>query len=160
MSLQAKGAIVQETIFEALRDSHKIQRSLIRKLLLSDPGARRDEVFRTLRIELAAHEASEERYLYVHILMDDRGLNSARDALHDHHLLDEIVKDMQEKRASRRGWKSVAKKLSKELHEHLHEEEKVFFQISGKILSETQKTKLAVKYRKDYAAMHKKLEST
>lgn len=96
----------------------------------------------------------------MHILMDDRGLNSARDALHDHHLLDEIVKDMQEKHANPRGWMNIVKKLSKELHEHLHEEEKVFFQISGKILSESQKTKLAVKYRKDYEAMHRKLESS
>src|SRR5882757_3463082 len=121
-----------ETIFEALRESHEIQRSLMRKLMLSKPSAHRDEVFEQLRIELAAHEAAEERYLYVHILMDDRGLNSSRDALADHHKMDEIVEELQSRDHSDRGWMNTVKKLSKQLHEHLREEENIFFQVSGK----------------------------
>ena len=35
-------------------------------------------------------------------------------------------------------------------HHHLDEEEKVFFQLSGKILSDTQKNKLAKAYISDY----------
>ena len=81
-----------ETIYDALRESHALQRSLCRKLLRSQPhDARRGELFRELRIELAAHEAAEERYLYVPMLMDDMGLNSSRHALHEHHELDELI---------------------------------------------------------------------
>ncbi|MDB6060906.1 MAG: hemerythrin [Verrucomicrobiaceae bacterium] len=151
---------MSETIFEALRESHTIQRSLIRKLMLSKTGDYRNEVFQRLRIELSAHEASEERYLYAKILMDDRGLNSSRDALADHHEMDGIVEDLKKRDNAEHGWMSTVKKLSEKLHEHLREEEKIFFQISGKILTDKQKISLAVKYRKDYASMHKKLETS
>lgn len=150
---------MSETIFEALRDSHEIQRSLMRKLLRSNAGAHRDELFRKLRIELAAHEASEERYLYVEILMDDRGLHPSRDALADHHKMDEIVEKLAMSKHAGIAWMSKVKELAKQLHEHLREEEKIFFQVSGKILGDRKKIALAEKYRKDYAAMHRKLEA-
>lgn len=147
-----------ETIFEALRESHEIQRSLIRKLMRSEVGQRRIDIFTQLRIELAAHEAAEERYLYAPILMDDRGLDSSRDALADHHKMDKIVEDLQTRDHAGRGWMQNVKKLSKELHEHLREEEKIFFQLSGKILADAQKRTLARKYRADYTRMHTRLE--
>lgn len=148
---------MNETIFEALRDSHKTQRSLIRKLMLSEPGERRVELFTDLRIELAAHEAAEERFLYAPILMDDRGLHSARDALADHHKMDEMVEKLQTPGHAGVRWMAIVHKLSEELHDHLREEEKIFFQLSGKILSDTQKTALAKKYRKDFARMQASL---
>ncbi len=148
---------MSETIFEALRESHKTQRSLMRSLMLSKPGEHRVHVFSELRVELAAHEAAEERYLYVDILMDDRGLNSARDALSDHHKMDKLVAELQTQDHRGRRWTSTLGKLSKALHDHLREEEKIFFQISGKILSDAQKTALAKKYRKNYLEMRAKL---
>jgi hypothetical protein len=151
---------VKETIFEALRESHAIQRSLVRKLMLSHPGEHRVEVFTALRIELAAHEAAEERYLYAPILMDDRGLHASRDALADHHKMDEMVDDLQTRDHAGRGWMATVHKLSKELHDHLREEEKIFFQLSGKILTSAQKTGLATKYWRDYRRMHVMLEET
>jgi hypothetical protein len=36
---------------------------------------------------------------------------------------------------------------------HLREEESKFFQVSGKLLSDTQKLRLAGQYRKDFARM-------
>lgn len=143
-----------DTIFAALRESHTRQRSLIRRLMLSKQGALRDNLFTQLRIELGAHEAAEERFLYVPILMDNRGLHSARDALADHHKMDEIVEDLRGRDHGSRGWIATVKKLSRELHDHLREEEKIFFQISGKILSDTAKTALAAKYRREYTKMH------
>lgn len=147
-----------ETIYDALRESHEIQRSLCRKLLRSQAGTKhRKDLFTELRIELSAHEAAEERFLYVPILMDDMGLNSSRHALHEHHQLDELVEDLQEASADADLWMTTAKKLSEKVHHHLREEEKKFFQVSGKILSATKKVTLARLYRKDYARMHKVL---
>jgi iron-sulfur cluster repair protein YtfE (RIC family) len=142
---------MSETIFEALRESHATQRSLVRKLQRSEPGAHRVELFTALRIELAAHEAAEERYLYVPMLMDDRGLHSSRDALADHHKMDDLIEEMQTRGHAGRSWTANLAKLSEELHDHLREEEKIFFQLAGKILKEPQKTGLAKKYRKDFA---------
>lgn len=145
-----------DNIFEALRESHEIQRSQVRKLMLSKVGEHRVEIFTKLRIELAAHEAAEERSLYTSMLMDDRGLGSSRDALADHHKMDMIVDDLQTADHSGSSWMANVRKLSKQLHDHLREEETIFFQLAGKILDEPAKSSLAKKYRKDYARMHEK----
>lgn len=146
-----------DNIFEALRESHEIQRSLIHKLMLSKVGEHRVEVFTQLRIELAAHAAAQERYLYAPMLMDDRGLDSSRDALADHHKMEMVVADMQTPDHAGGSWMANVQKLSTELHDHLREEEKIFFQLAGKILNEPAKSSLAKKYRKDYQRMHEKL---
>lgn len=149
-----------ETIYDALRESHEIQRSLLRKLVRSKAGTReRIDLLTQSRIELEAHEAAEERYLYTPILMDDMGLNSARHALHEHHQIDELVEDLQKLDPAGDAWIDTARKLSEKVHHHLREEEKKFFQVSGKILSAAQKTKLATQYRKDYRRMHRQLET-
>ena len=147
-----------ETIYDALRESHETQRSLCRKLLRSKPGdARRAGLFRELRIELAAHAAAEERFLYAPILMFDAGLDVSRHALHEHHQLDELVEKMQQSEPGDRGWMATAKALSHKVHHHLREEEKKFFQVSGKILGAREKVSAARKYRKDFARMHRTL---
>lgn len=147
-----------ETIYDALRESHELQRSLCRKLLRTEPHSEeRVSVFTDLRIELAAHAAAEERYLYAPMLMEDKGLWSARHALHEHHEIEEMTDDMQVRDKNGAGWMAKAKALSKEVHHHLEEEEKKFFQVSGKVLGETQKQQLAKQYRKDYERMKKSL---
>lgn len=152
---------MSETIYDALRESHEIQRSLCRELLMSKPHTQhRIATFSELRVELAAHAAAEERFLYAPILMDDMGLYSSRHALHEHHEIDELIEELQKKDTSGRGWLATAKKLSHEVNHHLSEEEKKFFQVSGKILSDSQKRTLARQYRKDYTRMLKALRQT
>ena len=147
-----------DNIFAALRESHELQRSLLRRLLRSTPGTRaRLDLFTACRIELQAHEAAEERFLYVPILLDDMGLNSVRHALHEHHEIDELVEEMQKRDPHAKAWLDKARELSKKVHHHLREEESKFFQVSGKIVSATQKQRLAKSYRRDYLRMHKLL---
>jgi hypothetical protein len=147
-----------DNIYDALRESHAIQRSLCRQLLRSKPHEQhRIATFSSLRIELAAHAAAEERFLYAPILMDDMGLSSSRHALHEHHEMDELVEQMQHADTSGRQWLGIARELSHEVHHHLREEEKKFFQVSGRILKDAQKVSLAGRYRRDYARMLKVL---
>lgn len=149
---------MSETIYDALRESHEIQRSLLRKLLRSKPGTQeRISGFTQVRIELQAHEAAEERFLYAPMLLDDMGLVSTRHALHEHHQVDELVEDLQKLDPTGDAWLEKARELSHKVHHHLREEEKKFFQVSGKILGDAQKTRLAKQYRKDYLRMHKAL---
>lgn len=146
------------SLYDALRASHELQRALMRKLLRSKPGTReRISLFTETRIELAAHEAAEERYLYVPMLMDDMGLNASRHALHEHHQIDELVEDLQKLDPAADPWLDKARELSQKVHHHLREEEKKFFQVSGKILAETTKKRLATQYLRDYNRMRKKL---
>jgi hypothetical protein len=145
---------MSETIYDALRESHKIQRSLCRRLLRSPPHSeKRIALFTELRIELAAHAAAEERFLYAPILMDDAGLDASRHALHEHHEIDEIIEDMQVTEKNGAGWMARARKLSEKVHHHLREEEKKFFQVSGKILDASRKARLAQRYRRDHDRM-------
>lgn len=141
-------------IYEALRASHDTQRALCRQLVGSSPeGRQREEIFHTLRIELGAHAAAEERFLYAPILMDDRGLDPSRHALAEHHDIDEYVAELANAPARGGSWLAKARKLSDEVHHHLEEEETSFFQISGKILTAPQKLQLATQYLEDYSRM-------
>lgn len=145
---------MSDTIFDALRESHEIQRSLCRRLLRTRPHTQhRIASFTDLRVELAAHAAAEERFLYAPILMNDMGLSPSRHALHEHHEMDELVEQMQEEDPASRRWLAIARELSHEVHHHLREEERKFFQVSGKILGKAQKIRLAGQYRRDYARM-------
>ena len=149
-----------DNLYDALRESHQLQRSLLRKLLRSKPGTQdRISLLTQVRIELAAHEAAEERFLYVPMLMDDMGLSSSRHALHEHHQIDELVEDVQKLDPAEAAWIDKARELSKKVHHHLSEEEKKFFQVSGKVLSQAQKLKSARGYRRDYARMQRLLRT-
>lgn len=124
-------------IYDALRASHAKQRRLCGSMVrtLAKNPAKRQAVFRELRIELAAHAAAEERYLYVPMLMHDAGLNSARHALAEHHEMDELVEDLQALDTAGEAWGTKARELSYKVRHHLKEEETKFFQVSGKLLS-------------------------
>ncbi len=149
-----------ETIYDALRESHEIQRSLCRRLVRAKPGTQqRISIFKELHTELAAHAAAEERFLYAPVLMHDMGLNSSRHALHEHHQMDELVEDLHQADAEGGQWLAVARQLSEKVHHHLREEETKFFQVTGKVLSETAKVQATRRYRKDYARMLKKLRA-
>lgn len=146
------------TLYDALRESHELQRTQLRKLLRTKPGSsQRIELFTLLRHELAAHEAAEERYLYVPMLMHDGGLSASRHALHEHHQIDELIEDLQALDPAGDAWIDTAKTLSKKVHHHLREEETKFFQVSGKLLSASSKQRLAGQYRRDYQRMHRML---
>ena len=147
-------------LYALLHESHERQRALLRRLLRSQPGTRaRLDLFTETRIELAAHEAAEERFLYVPMLLVDAGLMSSRHALHEHHEIDELVEECQKLDPSGAAWLEKARELSHEVHHHLREEEKKFFQVSGKVLSAAQKARSATGYARDFARMQKKLRA-
>jgi hypothetical protein len=149
-----------DPLYDALRESHATQRSLLRRLLRSQPGTRaRLDLFTELRIELAAHEAAEERFLYVPMLLEDAGLSASRHALHEHHEIDELVEACQKLDPTGDAWLDKARELSHQVHHHLREEEKKFFQVSGKVLGAAQKARSARGYARDYARMAKKLRA-
>lgn len=149
---------MSDTIYEALRESHELQRRLCRKLVTAKPqGDGRMRALKALRIELAAHAAAEERFLYAPILMDDNGLDPSRHALAEHHEMDELIEELSRAENAGGSWLALARALSQKVRHHLREEETKFFQASGKILTDTQKTRLAGRYRKDYSRMRKVL---
>ena len=147
-------------IYEALRQSHDNQRALCRRLLRTRPGtAARTEIFRDLFVELEAHAAAEERFLYAPMLMEDAGLSSSRHALSEHHEIEEMLEDLSVPDKGTDDWLTGAKALSDKVRHHLKEEERGFFQVSGKILTEKQKSTLARKYLADFERMKRRLRA-
>lgn len=138
-------------IFEALRQSHDIQRDLARQLTqTSGDSPERRAIFEQLKNELFAHAVAEDRYFYIPLMMTDSGLNITRHALAEHHEMDELLEQLTETEMSNTGWLAIAKQLSDKVHHHLKEEEHGFFQQAGKILSEQQKQSLAKQYLAEY----------
>jgi hypothetical protein len=143
-------------IFDAIRESHDLQRDLCRKLTASRGDmAAREVLFLQLKVELMAHAAAEERHLYVPLLMDDGGLDASRHALHEHHEIDELLHDLSVSNKKRPGWIATAKTLSFKVRHHLKEEESKFFQVAGRLLSATKKKQLAGKYTREIVHMRK-----
>ncbi len=138
-------------IFEALRESHEVQRDLSEKLVqTSGDTAERRDLFELLKNELYAHAVAEDRYFYIPLMMTDSGLNITRHALSEHHKMDELLEQLTETAFSHSSWLVLAKKLNETVHHHLKEEEHGFFQQAGKILEDKQKESLAKQYLKEY----------
>ena len=138
-------------IFEALRESHALQRSLSRQVLdTSGDTPERQALFKDLREELAAHALAEDRHFYVPLMQHDAGIDLSRHAIAEHHAIDELVESLEATEPSSPAWLPLAKKLAEKVEHHLKEEEHRFFQMAGKLLTEKQKTALAADYRADY----------
>lgn len=138
-------------IFEALRESHELQRELGARLLETRGDTpERDELFQQLKQELLAHETAEERHFYLLLIPDDRGVDVSRHAIAEHHEMDEMVEELEETEASSPAWLPRARKLVDKIHHHLEEEEHKFFQMAGKVLDDKQKLSLAGEYLRAY----------
>ena len=99
-------------IFEALRQSHEIQRDLARQLTqTSGDSPERRAIFDQLKHELFAHAVAEDRYFYIPLMMTDAGLNITRHALAEHHEIDELLEQLTETEMSNTGWLAIAKQL-------------------------------------------------
>jgi hypothetical protein len=146
------------TLFELLHDSHEVQRSLCRRLTATRRDtARRELLFLQLKVELEAHAAAEERFVYCPILLTDAGLSVSRHALSEHHDIEELCEDLSVRDKAGPEWLDTARKLSEKVRHHLKEEERKFFKVAGRILSDAQKATLARRYQKDLLRMRRKL---
>lgn len=137
-----------ETVFEALRADHEIQRGLVDRLVqTSGDSEDRDELYTLLRCELQAHADAEERYFYVPLIEHDRTQEKARHSVAEHQELDDLIEGLEDTDRSSSGWLATAKTLAERLIHHLDEEEHEVFQVAGKALSDDQKLDLAGQYR-------------
>jgi hypothetical protein len=144
-------------LFDAIRDSHERQREWCRQLTaVRADTTQRESLFLQLKVELDAHAAAEERYLYVPLLMTDGGLAVSRHALKEHHDIEELLEELSVAGKTGAAWARKASKLSHEVHHHLDEEETKFFKVAGRLLSPTKKTQLARLYDREIVRMRRK----
>lgn len=134
-----------------------MQRRLCSRLMSSRSSERqREAAFLQLKVELQAHAAAEERHLYVPLLMTDGGLKSSRHALHEHHEVEELCEQLSVPKKGGSAWMKTAAELCHQVRHHLKEEERKFFKVAGRELSETRKQALARRYHADLLSMRRK----
>ncbi|MCF1422263.1 hemerythrin domain-containing protein [Mangrovimonas futianensis] len=134
-------------IFEAIRKDHDIQRDLLDKLVdTSGDSKKKDELFKKIKKELQVHANAEERHYYKPLIDVDVMQEKARHGIAEHHEIDELIEELEETEYDSSAWLKIAKDLKHKVEHHLEDEEHKFFQLSGKVLSENQKTALAKEY--------------
>lgn len=134
-------------IFEALRKDHDIQRQLLDVIVnTSGDTEKRKEAFKLLKHELKIHEDGEERHFYSPLIDVDMTQDHARHGIAEHHEIDEIIETLEETEMDSSAWLKYAKNLKEKVEHHLEDEEHTFFQLAGKVLSESQKDILGTKY--------------
>ena len=72
----------------------------------------------------------------------------ARHGIAEHHEIDELIEQLEETEYDSSAWLKIAKDLKHKVEHHLEDEEKTFFQLSGKVFSEKEKENVANEYRK------------
>lgn len=143
-------------IFEALRESHELQRSYCRRMLASRKAPIREALFLQLKVELMAHAVAEERHLYVPLLMTDGGLDASRHALKDHREIGQLCDELSVSDKESAAWLAKAKELAYEVRDHLKEEESRFFQLAGRQLPDAKKAPLGSRYLRELVRMRRK----
>ncbi|MGJ8656517.1 MAG: hemerythrin domain-containing protein [Akkermansiaceae bacterium] len=134
-------------IYEAIRNDHDIQRDLGSKLLqTSGESPERAELFACYKEELVYHANAEERHFYKPLISNDMMQEHARHGIAEHHEIDELIEELNDTEYSSSGWLVTCKKLVEKVEHHLEDEERTFFQLSGKVFSDTQKEALAKEY--------------
>lgn len=136
-------------IFEAIRKDHDIQRELCR-LVTSTSGdsKERKQKWKELKHELQIHADAEERTFYAPLIHNDMMQEHARHGIAEHHEMDELIEKIDDTDMDSPAWLVYAKQLCEKVEHHLEDEEHSFFQLAGKVFTESQKTDIAKDYLK------------
>lgn len=135
-------------IFDAIRKDHEIQRDLATQLVETEGSSeKRKELWDSLKKELEVHADAEERYFYVPLIEKDMTQEHARHGVAEHHEMDEMIEELENTDMTSPGWLVTAKKLKEKVFHHLEDEEHTFFQLAGKVLTDSEKEKLQKDYR-------------
>lgn len=135
-------------IFESIRKDHDTQRDLLNQLIeTSGDTSTRDKIYNKLKKELVVHADAEERHFYKPLISNDMMQEKARHGIAEHHEIDELIEKLDETDYDSSAWLKYAKDLKEKVEHHLEDEEHSFFQLAGKVFSQSQKEDLAIKYR-------------
>ena len=137
-------------IFGAIRKDHDKQRDLLKKLVNTSGDTKvRKQTFKLLKHELEVHANAEERHFYKPLISNDMMQEKARHGIAEHHEIDELIEKLENTDYDSSAWLKYAKDLKHKVEHHLEDEEHKFFQLAGKVFSETDKKNFAKDYN-DY----------
>ncbi|MGO1298943.1 MAG: hemerythrin domain-containing protein [Vibrio sp.] len=136
-----------KNIFDVLKESHEKQRLLLDTLMeTSGDSPARKEFYQNLKHELEQHSAAEERFFYAPLIESDKTIEVSRHGIAEHHQFDKLMAQLDSTDMSSPSWLHLMKTLRHKVLHHLEDEEKNFFPLAGKVMTDNQKTQLADGY--------------
>ncbi len=138
-------------IFDALLQSHELQRSIAKRLLsvIGDRSQRQGD-FEQLKAELVAHETAEERAFYIPLMEHDDAVEAARHGIAEHHEMDEMVECLGKLDQGSAEWLEQLGQLLHKLEHHLKEEEDKWFPLARRILPRQELKELGEPYQAEH----------
>jgi hemerythrin-like domain-containing protein len=134
-------------VYKAIKNDHDIQRDLCNKLLeTSGKSEERRDLWTQLKKELEVHALAEERFFYSPLIDSDEMQEDARHGIAEHHEMDELIEEVDNRELDSPHWLTSFKKLADKVEHHLDDEEKDFFNGAKKIYSEDEAESLAMSY--------------
>lgn len=138
-------------ILEALRISHVTQRALVDRLVQTQGDTReRRAIFSSLKRELAAHAAAEERYFYLPLSACCQLPQLSPEGIAEHHQMDRLMAALELADPRSPAWRLGAQALHDKVHQHLEVEERSWFALAGRALGAADLVSLALQYEGEF----------
>jgi hemerythrin superfamily protein len=131
---------MQTETFALLVKDHEMVKGIIEDLLETSPSAKktRQELLKTLKKELLAHENLEERVVYPPLETRKATRDLTLEAYQEHHVVDQLLEELESLDFKDEDWKAKLTVLQENLLHHVQEEEKELFPKAEKTLSKDQ----------------------
>lgn len=139
--------MAQADIYADLKRDHDKHRELLKQLAeLKGDGAKRQSLFETFRLEIAAHAAAEEESLYATMLGNPDLRDDARHSVAEHKEVDDLIGEMMDLDFASDEWESKFFHMRHRYEHHIDEEEEEMFPAADKELDAETERKLAAVY--------------
>ncbi len=132
------------TIYETLKADHDKHRDLLARLAeTSGDSETRRKLWEEFFYDVGAHAAAEEETFYGPMIETEDGQPHARHSVAEHHELDELMQELNEKDMSSPGWMTTFKQLRHDYEHHIDEEEEDIFPCAKEAVGEDKSGEMA-----------------
>ncbi len=124
------------SIYEAIREDHKVHRDLLARIADADNADERAAAWNEFYYDVKAHAAAEEETFYSKLISKTWGEDAARHSIHEHQELDDLLEKLNGMDASAAEWKKTFDKLRHDYEHHIDEEEDEVFGRAKKVIED------------------------
>ena len=134
-------------IYERLEKDHEKQRDLCEAIKHTrGDSAKRNKLWKELRIELEAHASAEEQAFYSELMKEPQGTDETRHAVEEHQQMTEMIEVLDNLDMDADVWMDKFEKLAHKVIHHVDEEEAEFFPKAKEIFSKAEENAMAEEF--------------
>jgi len=136
-------------VFDLLKKDHKKVSALFSDIeeLSGKEVVKKEKLFNELNLELTAHTAFEEQYLYPLIKEADKTHDLTLEAYEEHRLVKQLLSELGSMKKDIDEWDAKHTVLKELVEHHVEEEEGELFPKAKKVLSKEQIDDLTTKFK-------------